>query len=308
MNENIATPPFPLAGEIASLGAAMIWACSLTLFTYFGKGIPAHTLNLFKNIIAVICLTGSIMIFQPQLPPDSYYWWTLGLSGVIGLSIGDTALFGALKRLGAQFTSVSQCIVPPMAAMVAFLWMGESLSFWETSGMLCATSAVAFILFFSRKDGTLVSKLRPGVLWSGLLMALIAAFSQTAAVVLIRENMQNVDVLIGTLARTAPAMCILFLPAIINKKSSSKLKILLKDRKKLIGLTTAAFFGTFIGLLLMSTGAKYTKAGVTTALTATYPVWIIPLSAIFLKEKITFIKIFFTIMAVGGIGIMVYGN
>ena len=80
---------------------------------------------------------------------------------------------------------------------------------------------------------------------------------------------------------------------------------LYKKKPKDLGIIAfAALFGTFLGLLLMSTGAKYAKAGISSALTATYPLWIIPLSAWIAKESISLKKTAYTLFAVLGVGLM----
>src|SRR5262249_12596129 len=101
------SPPWPLAGEIASLSAALIWSGSMSTFSVFGRSIPARSINLFKNLIAVSCLALAALILRPPVPDDPEAMALLALSGILGLSIGDTALFSALQRLGAQATSAS---------------------------------------------------------------------------------------------------------------------------------------------------------------------------------------------------------
>ena len=69
-------------------------------------------------------------------------------------------------------------------------------------------------------------------------------------------------------------------------------------------LALASFFGTFIGLLLMSIGAKYAKAGISSALTSTFPLWIIPISVLIAGESVNLRKSILTVFAVAGVGIM----
>ncbi len=61
-----------------------------------------------------------------------------------------------------------------------------------------------------------------------------------------------------------------------------------------------------MGLILQSTGTKYAKAAIAAALTSTYPLWIIPLAAIFLNEKSSKGAIVATFCAVGGIILMTF--
>ena len=113
----------PFVGELASLLAALIWAVSLTFFTAFSRDLKPDQMNLYKHVVAMGCLTISLIFLSPVWPSTLETYGAFFLSGIIGLAIGDTALFAALKRMGAQNTSVSQCSVPPLTAILAFLFL-----------------------------------------------------------------------------------------------------------------------------------------------------------------------------------------
>jgi drug/metabolite transporter (DMT)-like permease len=51
------------------------------------------------------------------------------LSGIMGIGIGDVALFQALPRLGSRLSLLLiQCLTPPFGALIEWLWMGTTLS------------------------------------------------------------------------------------------------------------------------------------------------------------------------------------
>ncbi len=50
------------------------------------------------------------------------------LSGVIGIGMGDTAMFQSLPRLGSRRTSLLlNCLTPPFGALIEWLWLGTTL-------------------------------------------------------------------------------------------------------------------------------------------------------------------------------------
>ena len=50
------------------------------------------------------------------------------ISGLIGVGIGDTAMFQALPRLGSRLTVLLvTCMTPPFAALIEWLWLGTTL-------------------------------------------------------------------------------------------------------------------------------------------------------------------------------------
>jgi drug/metabolite transporter (DMT)-like permease len=303
-------PPVPLAGELASLAAALIWSCSMSLFTVYGRSIPAHTLNLFKNLVAIGCLVLAALALRPPRPEDPGAYAMLAASGIVGLSLGDTALFAALKRLGAQITSASQCLAPPLTALIAVLFLGESLSGRELTGLLLTTGAVATLIYFGQRGDAPLAGVPRRTMAAGLAFALLSALCQATGLVLSRVAMQNVHVVYGTMMRIAPAIVVLTAmtftaksPVALRRAAGEGSRF--GGRRQVLLLTLAAFAGTFLGLILMSIGAKYAKAGITAALTSTYPIWIIPIARYVLKEKVSWQSSVCTVIAVAGIALMV---
>lgn len=296
--------PFPMAGEVASLTAALIWSCSMSLFTLFGKDVPARALNLYKNLIALACLAIAALVMRPAPPASGAPFLMLAFSGILGLSVGDTALFAALRRLGAQVTSASQCLAPPISALAALAILGESLSMREGLGLTLTTAAVAAIIYFGKRDGAQLAGLPRATLVSGIIFAVLSATCQGLQMVISRQALQDVHVVHGTMMRIAPAVLVLFVLTIMGKEPAS-LRSIFRERRQGGILTFASFVGTFLGVLCMSLGAKYAKAGIAAALTSTYPVWIVPIAKYLLGEKVNWQSAACTVFAVAGIILMV---
>lgn len=301
-------PPFPLAGESAALGAALIWSVSTTIYARYGKGVSAATLNLVKSSVAIVCLVVLGSALSVDIPRDPILFAELAASGIIGLALGDTALFAALKRLGAQLTTSLQCLAPPISALVAALVLGETMTLQEVLGMLVTTGAVAGIVFFSGRESA--DRKVPGApgrrLLSGIAFAVISATCQGTQIVISRHALQQVHVVTGTAMRIAPAILLLTVMRLV--KAPVGVPLAPKEaigRRAALYLCIAAFLGTFVGLMLMSASAKYAKAGVAAALTSTYPIWIMPIAFFVLRERISWQRALCTVIAVCGIIVLV---
>lgn len=300
----------PFIGEAASLAAAVIWAFSMTLYTGPAKGMPAHSLNLYKNLVALTCFIIVLIVSQgttATLRPDT--WQTLGklvLSGIIGIAVGDSAFFGALRHLGAQLTAAIQCLAPPMAATLAALAWGETLNQYELLGMILTTVAIGCLMFFGHQETSVkaVSEMERSTVVKGFAFAIGAALCQALGIVLARSALQRVDTVVGTVYRIVPAVLLLSIFSYQYDRGQNLVTII-KTRPLALRLAVAAFLGTFIGLFLMSVGSKYAKAGVTAALGSTYPIWIIPLARIYLQEKGSWPRYICTGFAIIGIILMV---
>src|SRR6476619_4867835 len=82
------------------------------------------------------------------------FWsWTFGvgmtgaafptflMSGILGIGVGDVALFQALPRLGSRLSLLLiQCLTAPFAAIIEWLWLGTSLT---TPQIICGLTILA---------------------------------------------------------------------------------------------------------------------------------------------------------------------
>ena len=89
-------------GEILSLGSAFCWAIGLLLFRFPLSHRAASEVNLFKCAFAALLLglTAIAALGGESLAFDGRSLLLIAISGVIGMSVGDTLLFQAMSRLG----------------------------------------------------------------------------------------------------------------------------------------------------------------------------------------------------------------
>jgi drug/metabolite transporter (DMT)-like permease len=279
-----ALPPFPLAGEAAALAAALIWAFTVCIYRHYGMHIPPRLLNFFKCSVAAACFAGAVAALRPETPARASTWLMLALSGVIGLAVGDTAFFAALPRLGAQVTSAIWCVSPAFAAIIAWVALGETLNAAEIMGVVLTIAAVVGVIRFNRAADSPHPPLARRVLIVGTALVVLSALCQGVGVVIQRNAFQDCGPLLGSLVRLAPAVLILGILENVPRPAM-RMRDLFAERRRALALMTAAVLGTFVGVFLQSFSATYTKAGVMNALLGTFPLWVIPIARVWLKER-----------------------
>ena len=110
-----------LIAELAALGAAFCWALSGLIVTNPIRIMGAMAFNrirmslVFLMLAAVSFLTGGWLDF-----PISTLQ-TLMISGLIGIFLGDTALFGSLQLLGPSRAAVIFALHAPMTVILGWL-------------------------------------------------------------------------------------------------------------------------------------------------------------------------------------------
>jgi drug/metabolite transporter (DMT)-like permease len=295
-------PPIPHAGEAAALVAALIWSVTLCVYRAQAYCIPATTINLFKNGISLACLVSYAWALNAAWPDEPMLIAWLAGSGMVGFVLSDTAMFAALKHLGAARTAAMQCISPPVAVFCGWLFLAEALSGFALLGIGVTVVAVAGAMMLGPRDET-----RLGPHWSlGLLLAVVAAVANAIGIVMARQAFQQVDIATGTIYRLIPAVLVLLI-VVTSRGRRAGWEKLAEPPRRGIWLGVTAFFGSFVGMLFYGASIKFAPAGVAATLTSTYPIWLIPIAAGILKERITGGQILCTLVAVGGIGLIFLG-
>jgi len=129
-----------------------------------------------------------------------------------------------------------------------------------------------------------------------VLIMLIAVVVWAFAFPFIRIGLDELSFINLTIMRFFIVCSILLLSLIIFPKKFSKLQ-----KKDIIPIFILGFFGVIIYHLGLNYGELYVSPGVASLIIATIPIQILILAAIFLKEKITSIKLLGIILALIGV-------
>jgi len=289
-------------GEIAALGTALCWAANALFFEDAGRRVGSIVVNITRIYLGLLFLTLFIWITRGMLiPTDASYhaWLWLGLSGVVGLVLGDLMLFEAFVVVGARVSMLIMSLVPIITAIISWLILGETMTLLEIFGMVITITGVCLVIL-ERRGGTNKLQFRHSV--PGLLFALGGATGQAVGLVLSKFGMQDYNPFAATQIRLI-AGCLGFIPVIfILNKWQAVLKVF-TNKKALRSISAGSFIGPFMGDSLSLIAIQLTKAGIASTIIAISPVLIIPFSIKFFKEKITRLEIIGAIISVAGISV-----
>jgi drug/metabolite transporter (DMT)-like permease len=126
-----------LLGEAAAVTTSTLWTGNSILFTSAGKRIGAIAVNAIRIVIAVALLSVTHIIFFGTIVPDANnaQWFWLGLSGIVGLGIGDFALFSAFILIGPRKSLLLMSIAPIVSVIFSYLLLEEVLGPWVLLGI-----------------------------------------------------------------------------------------------------------------------------------------------------------------------------
>lgn len=289
-------------GELAALLAAFLWASSSVVYSRLGQQISPLFLNFLKGAIALLLLAFTVIITNSQLPNlDLTPVLFLITSGVIGIGFGDTVFFFSLKYLGPKRASLLETLAPPLAGIIAFIFLEETLSVYAWLGIVFTVLGVAAVISERTSDQTLSSR----NLKLGILFGLGGAIAQAVGAVLSRSALIdfNLNPLWSTIIRmTAGTISLIPLLLPIRHELTPPS---LQWTWRLTGIIfITAFAGTYLGIWLQQISLKFAATGIAQTLSSTSPLFVLPIAAFFLKETITLRAVFGVFIAVAGIALL----
>lgn len=292
-------------GELAALTAAFLWAASSAIYGRLGAHITPLLLNLFKGLIAIALLLLTLIIrheLGAGLQTTSII--LLLISGAIGIGLGDTAYFEALYCLGARRVLLMEALAPPLAALIALIFLQEILSWQAWTGILLTVAGVAWVITERTAESPAELHATRQHTRRGLIFGLLAALGQASGAVLSRAALAETDTspLWSTLLRlTAGVMVILLL--IVWRRHPVRSQTLFRSPQLLGVVAITAFFSTYLAIWLQQISLKFAATGIAQALSSTSPLFILPIAAAF-GEKISLRAILGVCIALVGVWIL----
>lgn len=292
----------PYLGEIAGLTTAVCWSLTSIVFTIASRRIGALQVNLYRLPAAIFLLGLTYFLFWGNLNISGEVVFWLAASGVVGLAIGDTFLFQAMVIIGARLSMILMALAPPMAALLAYFFLGEIISPIGILGIAVTIAGVIWVVAERTPDpsGNKRRLSLKGVLWG-----ILAAFGQAAGLILAKKGLNSdIHALLATLIRMLGAAAILWPLTLLTGKVKSPIRIFSKDRGAIKYMILGIIFGPYLGVTFSLVSVKYTQTGIAATLMSTMPVIMIPMVIAIEKEKVSSRAILGAAVAVAGIAIL----
>jgi len=219
----------------------------------------------------------------------------LVLSGVLGIAVGDTFFFKSLNILGPRLALFLTLLIPLFTLVLSFLFLKERVLWVNGMGIILTLSGIGMVLWERAPVGDTKSASRVKGTW----YALISAFACAASIICAKAVIEDISALTGTFIRQLGALLVLIIWAILNKnlKEICRPCFLSAQFKQ---LAQAAFFGTFLATWMSLQALKYIDAYAAATLNATSPIFILLITYLLWKEKVSAKALFSSLIAVAG--------
>ena len=268
---------------MSSEAQAVIFATLASLFgagsAIFAEG-AIHKLGAFhftRYVIAIaaVGLLVAALMKQSTLP-EANAWRYLLSSSFVGLLLGDLLIWRGLKGLGPRRNSLIYALNVPFTVIMAYMFLGETLSTLQLVGISTAFTGVMLAISF--KSALSSSEQHVSASLVGVFAALGGAVCQACGVILAKPAFaMGTSPLSAAAIRVCLAALLLNGFAMMRGRSEARSPM---DRETALRVLGAAVLGPGLGLAFIMAGLSTGKAGLVSMFSSLSPLFILPILTI----------------------------
>ena len=254
---------------------ATCWALTGLISADAVRALGAFHFNLLRQGLVTVLLLSVVVASGALTAPGWSAMAILALSGIIGILLGDTLNFAAVGRIGPRRAGAVFALNAPMAALLGWAVLGETLGGQAVIGIAVTAGGVALaIMGRPRSDAHRLEALA-GTLPLGVLLGIGAALGQATGSLIARPVMLGgIDPYLASLARVGASGAMMALIALTPISPAAPKSM---STKTLILTAATAIIGLLIGMTLFLFALQGSQTGIIATLSATSPVIILPL-------------------------------
>lgn len=292
--------------EWFALASAFLWAIGSILSVLPARHLGSFSYSRWRMgctsvmLIAMALFSGGwSTVTYEQIPP-------MALSGLIGIFIGDTALFACFNRMGPRQAGLLFSCHAVFSAILGYFLFSETMTSLELLGAVLVFCGVVTAIFFRGKNANSHQlETVHGSIWIGVTLGLIAALCQALGGIIAKPVMQtDIDPVSASAIRMITAFIAHTILLILGVKVSQPAsKITLK-----VFLITAVngFLAMALGMTLILYALRTGNVGMVALLSSTTPIMLLPIMWIYTKQRPNRYAWLGAAIAVVGSGILVY--
>jgi drug/metabolite transporter (DMT)-like permease len=290
--------PAEALGALAALGSAMTWAVTSLLVRTL-PGFHPVAINAIRSAVSGALLLGWIVLAHGAGALAAISGPTLALlviSIVAAIGVGDTLFFDSTRRLGLGRGMSIAMTYPVIAALLAVTLLDERITLPIALGSV-VTLAGLLLIVVSRGRGD------AGEIdgwWLGVGGASVAAVAWGVSAVLMKAPMREIDPVTAQAVRLPIAAALLFATP-WARGATAQLRV---SAPATLGRIAVLSVLTAVSSVMYVASLKYAGVTVASVLSATAPLFAIPLGLIFLGERLAAGPLLGALVAVAGIAVL----
>ncbi len=285
----------PFLALIAALGAALFWAAA-SLIAHF----PAQALGALQftriQLITSSLLLGLIVYFVGTWGTIAWnYWPELMVSMLVSVIFGNLCMVACLRRGGPRRMQLLFALNAPMAAILGYVFLGETLSLQMSLGCLLALVGVVLAILYGSQAKVIPNEGKNSVgtkvglgsfeavqgsfVWV-IVFGLLSATCQAIGLIAIKPVMlAGTDPMAASFIRTGGAAIVLLAvsPFLMQRKADENVSKAKVSSKLLAWTILPGFMGYVCAVSMILYALNNYETGVVAVLGSTAPVMLLPM-------------------------------
>lgn len=292
----------PFFGEIAALLTALCWSGSSLVFSAATIRLGSVLVNISRLVFALVYLGLLLLALSIPITVSPSQMMYFGISGIIGLAVGDSFLFRAYLHIGPRLSMMVMSVAPAISALFAWFMIDEKISLLGIAGIAITVAGVVLVVYERSPRGTLSRRdLAIGVFSAG-----IAAAGQGVGLIFAKLAFMEgpVDGFVAATVRITASLVVLLPFMLFLGRIPDPIQSFSNDRKGFWLTAAGSVLGPFAGISFSLMAVAHTKVGIAATLMATVPIIMLPMVRIFFHERLTLKSITGACIAVAGVAIL----
>jgi drug/metabolite transporter (DMT)-like permease len=303
-------------GIIAALITLAGWTIGTFSFTKASKLYAPVSVNRVRLLYACIllsfitCLVVWVNPVQLFTAPLSMHWVWLGVSGIIGLSIGDHFAFTAFKILGSSRTSLFNSFAPAAALIGGVFMLGETINLIGVLGMFISIIGIAWFIKSNAHNNEVLDK---KLVAKGIIFAILGAICQGIGLVFAKKGLvltndtgQVISPIHATWIRLFVGTVFIYSLGVFKVNVLKELKDITNNKIYFEPIIIGTVFGPVMGVSMSLFAASIMEVSLAQTIFSFLPITVI-LSAHFMgKEKIKLQSIFAALFSLCGVFVLMF--
>jgi drug/metabolite transporter (DMT)-like permease len=292
--------------EWLALAAALLWAVSSLLSVVPAKHLGTFSYSRWRMGCTSVILTVMALSTGGWSSVNQEHLIPMALSGLIGIFVGDTALFACFNRMGPRQAGLLFSCHAVFSALLGFYIFDETMTELEFIGSTLVFLGVVTAIFFGKKSKSNHQlEIVNGNIWVGVGLGLISTFCQAMGGILAKPVMQtDIDPIAASSIRMIAAFVAHSLLLVLGVKLVRSTHAMTWRVFMITALN--GFLAMAVGMTLILYALRDGNVGMVALLSSTTPIMLLPILWLYTKQRPNPYAWLGAILAVSGTGILVY--
>ncbi len=295
--------PMPYAGELSAIITVFLWSASSMIFTSAALKVGAMQVNISRLVIGMAFLWITILFLGISFSLSWAQIMYLSLSSLVGLVFGDTFLFKAFELIGARLSMLIMSLAPAIAALLAYIFLHETISVPGLIGMAMTLSGIIYVVYENPEENRQSPPLHSS---RGALYGLLGALGQGGGLVLAKLAFDDGEIhgLVASSVRTTVAVLCLAPLLWFTGRLRNPVMTFRQNPPAFRAVLAGSIAGPYLGITFSLIAIMHTEVGIASTIMAMVPVLLLPMERIFHKRPMTWRSSLGTIWAVSGVAVL----